>query len=658
MIVWQQRHHGKEALVSVFLYEAASNSIGWSRIIIYASLLTHYRCTFYFLPSDNPQQLEIGKMFLKSIMSNYEKISNSDGMKRLIDVVSLESGMTRNVVLRNITESFWLKVIETTEKKRVCALGTPGVGKTTTTCILIRLLLEQNKTVVYRVRNDERDGYAYMFIPSSDIVGHVDVQVIQERLFLSSDIEVDKPSIYYVVDPGLTKSNCNLRTDFKGKVIIIASPDERNWGGAGFRKDRDGVMGTFLFFPVWNLLELSNAGPYINPNITMDDIEDRYQKVGGIPRHIFGDIDEFAMVLDDQETAINGLSEIHVRRLALGNIASAQTFGMDQPKSILMVYQCSDPNFKKFTVSVASSRVAQLLVQSHKTVLWNVILDKGGTRGSTAWQAFELYCQNLMLGSKSKNYFDYKYHDGTILQEEPKFSGSSIQLGNCTKIKETRESLIVAAKREGNEHIVFHSSYNNYPLYDFLYRKANIFYAFQVSIGKTHSCQPHQLKAAIDEAGDDYVFLLHYLTFDERYDNFKLDPVNPFTDDISSAVRSSTAKDWTIKVIRVPSPNEDHGGRSKKLDRNLPNRILSNDQLSNILSIPVSGDKPPFIEQLLSIDTSKLSETIPQFRIVEVQACLRALQLPSNQNKQILIQQLLKEEQKLIALIELLRNAT
>ena len=100
------------------------------------------------------------------------------------------------------------------------------------------------------------------------------------------------------------------------------------------------------------------------------------------------------------------------------------------------------------------------------------------------------------------------------------------------------------------------------------------------------------------------------------------------------------------------------GVASKKPDRNFPNSILSNDQLSNILSVPVSGDKPSFIEQLLSIDTGKLSDTIPQFRKVEVQACLRALQLPSNQNKPILIQQLQKEEQKLTELIERLRNVT
>ena len=56
-------------------------------LLFMPSLLTHYCCTFYFLPSDNPQQLEIGKMFLKSIMSNYDEIPNSDGMKLLPDVV-------------------------------------------------------------------------------------------------------------------------------------------------------------------------------------------------------------------------------------------------------------------------------------------------------------------------------------------------------------------------------------------------------------------------------------------------------------------------------------------------------------------------------------------------------------------------------------------
>ena len=84
--------------------------------------------------------------------------------------------------------------------------------------------------------------------------------------------------------------------------------------------------------------------------------------------------------------------------------------------------------------------------------------------------------------------------------------------------------------------------------------------------------------------------------------------------------------------------------------------MLPRDQLLKILSLPVSGNKYSFVEQLLSIDTSKLYDTIPQFRKVEIQACLRALQLPSHRNKQILIRQLQNEEQKLIEVIDGLRN--
>ena len=58
-----------------------------------------------------------------------------------------------------------------------------------------------------------------------------------------------------------------------------------------------------------------------------------------------------------------------------------------------------------------------------------------------------------MLGNNFNNYFDYRYHDGTDLKE---VSNVALQIGNCSKIKETRESLIVAAKREESENFVFY----------------------------------------------------------------------------------------------------------------------------------------------------------------------------------------------------------
>lgn len=69
-----------------------------------------------------------------------------------------------------------------------------------------------------------------MFTPTLKSSINIDIKVIQEDKFNYMDDELSKPSVYYVVDPGLTKDSCNPNIDFKGKVIIIASPDDGHWG--------------------------------------------------------------------------------------------------------------------------------------------------------------------------------------------------------------------------------------------------------------------------------------------------------------------------------------------------------------------------------------------------------------------------------------------
>ena len=212
-------------------------------------------------------------------MGNYENIPDIDGMendvpktsgmKVLRNVFDLESCTTGNIIIRSITECFWGKVIEATKTHRVCALGTPGIGKSTTICILIRLLLKQNKKVVYRIRNG---GFVYMFTP--EIPGDaskqnispnqneeasvlkstpqkitlsrlgeikpipVDVKVIEENKFSCWARNINREDIYYVVDPSESTDNCNLGMRYLGKKIIVASPNEGHWGKSGFFKGR------------------------------------------------------------------------------------------------------------------------------------------------------------------------------------------------------------------------------------------------------------------------------------------------------------------------------------------------------------------------------------------------------------------------------------
>ena len=303
----------------------------------------------------------------------------------------------------------------------------------------------------------------------------------------------------------------------------------------------------------WELCDLIGSRELMGGSLSEEEIKDRYELVGGIPRYIFQSKAEIDVTLRNQKVAINTLTEEQITKLTFDKIDSTQTFKSGEPKSVIMVYKCPNNNFADYTVAVASRNVAKILVETKIELLWNTIVNQSGTRGSTAWQLFEIYCQRRMTKEYSTQYFEVKFHDGTRLT----VLDGSLQLGNCTSIKATSTSLIDAAKQWGNENVLFYSLDSRYPLYDFIYRENKTLFAFQVTTGEDHTCTPSQLKAAVEENGDDYEFLLHYLTFDEQYKNFKLKPVNPFKGGKNGlAVKSVLTNNWTIKVIRMISPNE------------------------------------------------------------------------------------------------------
>ena len=362
-------------------------------------------------------RIELGKLFIESIMKPYEEpykdVLDIDNMRVLRDVLSLEAAGKNNVIIRyKITEEFWSAVIATTIEYRVCAVGTPGIGKTTSTCILIRLLLQQQHTVLYHVRTKEKEGVVYLFTPQAGSTTAIDVQVEGERKFNRLDSKYNNETIYYVVDPGKTKDDCDPPNAFLGKVIIVASPDEGHWGGSNFKKDRNGMSGIFLYYPVWEVHELIAARKFLGSNLSEDDIKDRYEKVGGVPRHIFQNEVKYVDTLKDQKNAIHRLKKGQVQSLTLDNVTSAQTLESNLPESVIMVYKCPAGIFSDFSVSVASRHVAQILVEKKTKFLWDVMVDQGGTRGSTLWLLFEIYCQNLMTTTDGTKFVAFKYYNG------------------------------------------------------------------------------------------------------------------------------------------------------------------------------------------------------------------------------------------------------
>jgi hypothetical protein len=100
--------------------------------------------------------LDRANQFASSMMSVLEKIPGSNGMEVMKDVIDLDNGIKRDVIVRSVTIRFWhacMKFLNSARNRpKLYVLGTPGIGKTTGIAFPIRILLKQGKTVVYHKR--------------------------------------------------------------------------------------------------------------------------------------------------------------------------------------------------------------------------------------------------------------------------------------------------------------------------------------------------------------------------------------------------------------------------------------------------------------------------------------------------------------------------
>ena len=451
-------------------------------------------------------QIEQGQDYIKSIMGNYEPIPDvngmeddtpaTNGMNVLCNVMNIESGKSSNVIIRSITEKFWLQVIEATKRHRVCALGTPGIGKTTTTCILIRLLLKQNKTVVYQICGTKNDSFVYMFTPRMDSLGEVvNVKVIEEQNFKYWDTNVNQKNIYYIVDPGKTTDNCDLNSDFKGKVIIVTSPDERHWGESEFDKLRDsgndeesgGTQGIFLYYPVWTLSELLASVPYVTANrhFNVSDVKARFDRFGGVPRYIFSaDIDSEII---KQNICLEKLNDNTAVSLAHRKRTAIKSSSEDLPKGMLLSYVLmskKNQTFREGFAVFSSEYVYNWIVNKFKFQLWKEMV-----RDELDFDTYlyEAYVRKLFY-SNSPCQEPQEYKIMNCVGKTGDRTVKTTCLGGCKEVTKVDDILQSAAKLSN---IVFTPFSTQNKLIDFIYSidDCMTFNCFQCTISNTHDAQ-------------------------------------------------------------------------------------------------------------------------------------------------------------------------
>ena len=466
-------------------------------------------------------QIKRGQDFITSILRDYEVILYSKNnvtmttdMKVLKNVVDLESSTEGNIIVQSHTERFWEKVIEATGTNRVCALGTPGIGKSTTTCILIRLLLRKNITVVYRIRNEDKGGFVYMFTPNMDTASskttassqqttapvEVDVKVIGEIDFQWWDINVNNESVYYVVDPGKTKDNCNLGDNFKGNVIIVASPEESHWGNDDFFKGRGlgtppRKPGTLRFFPTWTLQELICSSAYISSvselKLSEAIVIERFNRFGGNPRYVFAPLNEYSDQKNIQQKALVALTigSVDTLMLAYKDRSAINSQSSDLPKGILLSYilaRNDNGAYKTGWAVLSSDYIYDFIVAKFMQHLWNKMISDAATFDAYLYEAYvrKLFYDNV----KPSTLKEYRIRDAISKYEAKKINAISahVQLGGCVgaqQVENIEQSAVTKPM------VVFYPYSPTNKLIDFLYRDDDVYNCFQCTIGENHGAR-------------------------------------------------------------------------------------------------------------------------------------------------------------------------
>ena len=468
----------------------------------------------------------LAESFVASLLGREpELVQGGGGMRVLRDVVNMRSDKKETLVLRSCTLPFWqecINVVNTPGTTRVCAVGSPGIGKSTTTSWLIKVLLEKGKTVVYLDRSPREDGFYVRFAPAPD--HRAASVVLYPESIATSNLPgtTTDPDLYLIIDPQETKDSSNPSQHVRCKVIINSSPDSCHWGGNEFAKARDGKEGgRFLYYPLWTLEELRAARPFVNDKLTPDEVETRFDRFGGVPRIVLGPpvrVEEAAVA---QEKGLNKLTAEQARKIILGTVSTIDTMDATMPPSSVVGYESSDP-FTRSKIRLISNHVGNSMWLKFLKDIWRCFFSKGEEA---------TYKTRPAVGKKSG---------------QKKVTPTETTLPLCTKM-ECVSDLWDAVRESTAERVLFYSSNKQFPLIDFAFKVKGQYYAVQVTLGKQHSSKKEMINDAVErlKLGPGQKLQLHYAVPDFRFDEFVTKPVDPST------------QQCTVNVISISAPTDD-----------------------------------------------------------------------------------------------------
>eukprot|EP00026_Physarum_polycephalum_P004034 Phypoly_transcript_04051.p1 GENE.Phypoly_transcript_04051~~Phypoly_transcript_04051.p1 ORF type:complete len:314 (+),score=33.58 Phypoly_transcript_04051:88-1029(+) len=145
---------------------------------------------------------------------------------------------------------------------RSVIVGNPGTGKSMFLFFLLKLLLDQNKTVVYHRHTLD---YWYLFTPNGVKQG----SKLQDTL----PPELKNPNTWYLVDSILPSQHL-------ARTVLVTSPCPSTY--REFMKNGAKIR----YMPVWQDTEIFHCRKFIYSHLDEEETKARYARWGGIPRYV------------------------------------------------------------------------------------------------------------------------------------------------------------------------------------------------------------------------------------------------------------------------------------------------------------------------------------------------------------------------------------
>ena len=174
--------------------------------------------------------------------------------------------------VRNQTRLVWEKAAR--EHGDVAVIGSPGIGKSFSIAYLLRLLMKEQKTVVFEARKWKA---VYLFMSGGD--GSYEVRSMSARKWAAEECsELKEPENNYVIDPNVAEDR-KCVYPARARTIVAPSPDPMHLGS--WKKDDP----LFLYMATWTCKKRVACSSTSAP-ISNKDVEERYYKFGGIVRRL------------------------------------------------------------------------------------------------------------------------------------------------------------------------------------------------------------------------------------------------------------------------------------------------------------------------------------------------------------------------------------